>query len=141
LYKTLSPGFDGRIFVMAHEPRLWPLEVTALIDQADVFITGDTGVMHLAVATRKLRGNEDIRFFPRNSGKTIALFGRTNAGLHGYSKQTVILGRGRKEQKALAPGIFKEAYYGKQRNFFDHISPQQLTDAIVSQLEEEEAMS
>jgi hypothetical protein len=55
--------------------------------------------------------------------------------LHGYSNQTSILGRGRKEQSALVPGIFKEAYNGKQRNFFDHIVPQQLTDAIISQLE------
>ena len=65
----------------------------------------------------------------------IALFGGTNPGLHGYSKQTIILGRGRKEQSAVIPGIFKEAYNGKQHNFFDHIAPHELTDAIISQLE------
>jgi len=141
LYEALSPDFSGRIFMMSHELRPSLLETTALIDQADVFITGDTGAMHVAVTTRKLMRGEDGRCSPRNARKTIALFGGTNPGLHGYSKQTLILGRGRKEQAALAPGIFKEAYYGKQRNFFDHISPQQLTNAIISQLEEEEAMS
>lgn len=141
LYAALSPDFSGRIFMLPHELRPTPLETTALIDQADVFVTGDTGMMHLAVTTRKLGGEEDSSYSPRNPRKTIVLFGGTNPGLHGYSKQTLILGRGRKEQAALAPGIFKEAYYGQQRNFFDHISPQQLTSAIISQLEGEEAMS
>ena len=91
--------------------------------------------MHLAVAVKRLREKED-GYSLRNSRKVIVLFGGTNPGLHGYSNQTIILGRGRKEQTALVPGIFKEAYNGKQRNFFDHITPQQLTDAIISQLEE-----
>ena len=65
----------------------------------------------------------------------IALFGGTNPGLHGYTKQTIILGRGRKEQSAVIPGIFKEAYIGKEHNFFDHIAPHELADAIISQLE------
>ena len=51
------------------------------------------------------------------------------------AKQTIILGRGRKEQSAVIPGIFKEAYNGKEHNFFDHIAPHELTDAIISQLE------
>ena len=90
--------------------------------------------MHLAVAVKKLR-EEDSGYSPRNSRKVIVLFGGTNPGVHGYSQQTMILGRGRKEQSAVVPGIFKEAYNGKQRNFFDHIIPQQLTDAIINQLE------
>jgi hypothetical protein len=139
LYKALSPRFYNRIFMMPSEPPPSLLEITMLIDQADVFITGDTGTMHLAVTTRKLREGENTRFYPRNAPNTIALFGGTNPGLHGYSQQTIILGRGRKEQAALTPGIFKEAYYHKQRNFFDHISSQQLTDTIIRQLEKEEA--
>jgi len=114
LYEALSPDFSGRIFMMPHELRPTLLEMAALIDQTDVFVTGDTGTMHLAVATRKLRREEDDIYSPRNPQKTIVLFGGTNPGLHGYSKQTIILGRGRKEQASLAPGIFKEAYYGKQ---------------------------
>jgi ADP-heptose:LPS heptosyltransferase len=136
LYEFLSPDFSGRIFMIPHEPPLSLLETTALIDQAEIFITGDTGTMHLAVAVKRLR-EEDGVYSLRNSSKVIVLFGGTNPGLHGYSKQTIILGRGRKEQSALVPGIFKEAYNGKQRNFFDHITPQQLTDAIISQLEAE----
>jgi ADP-heptose:LPS heptosyltransferase len=136
LYESLSPRFSRRIFIIPHEPPLSLLETTALIDQAEILITGDTGTMHLAVAFKKLR-EEDRAYSPRNSRKVIVLFGGTNPGVHGYSQQTIILGRGRKEQSAVIPGIFKEAYNGKQRNFFDHITPQQLTDAIVSQLEAE----
>ncbi len=136
LYDSLSPDLSGRIFMAPHEPRPSLLETTALIDQAEILITGDTGTMHLAVTFKKLVETEG-NYFPRNSRKVIALFGGTNPGLHGYGKQTIILGRGRKEQSAIVPGIFKEAYNGKERNFFDHIAPQELTSAIISLLEEE----
>lgn len=136
LYEALITDFSGRIFMIPHEPPLSVLETTALIDQAEIFITGDTGTMHLAVAVKKLE-EKDCAYSPRNSRKVIALFGGTNPGLHGYSKQTIILGRGRKEQSTIVPGIFKEAYSGKEHNFFDHIAPHDLTDAIISQLEAE----
>jgi len=136
LYESLSPDFSGRIFMIPREPPLSVLDTTALIDQAEIFITGDTGTMHLAVAFKVLVEKESD-YSPRNSRKVIALFGGTNPGLHGYSQQTIILGRGRKEQSAVIPGIFKEAYNGKERNFFDHIAPQELTDAILSQLDAE----
>ena len=136
LYESLSPDFSGRIFMVPNEPPLSVLETAALIDQAEILITGDTGTMHLAVAVKKLR-EEDTGYSPRNSRKVIVLFGGTNPGVHGYSQQTIILGRGRKEQSAVIPGIFKEAYNGKRRNFFDHITPQQLTNAIINQLEAE----
>ncbi len=139
LYNMLAPDFDKRIFIMPPEPRPSLLEITMLIDQADVCITGDTGTMHLAVTTRKLSADEDVKFSPRNELNTIAIFGGTNPGLHGYSKQTIILGRGRKEQRAVTPGMFKEAYPYKRRNFFDHIAPQQLTNAIITQLQSLEA--
>jgi hypothetical protein len=135
LYQALAPNFERRVFMLPQAPRLKLLETTALLDQADIVITGDTGVMHLAVTTRKFREDDNARLLPRNVVNTIALFGGTNPGLHGYSKRTTILGRGRKEQTMVAPGIFKEAYYGKQRDFFDHIAPQQLTEAIFSHLE------
>jgi ADP-heptose:LPS heptosyltransferase len=136
LYESLSPDFRGRIFMIPHEPPPSLLETTAFIDRAEIFITGDTGTMHLAVAVKKLI-EEDSVYIPRNSRKVIVLFGGTNPGVHGYSQQTIILGRGRKEQSAVIPGIFKEAYNGKRRNFFDHITPQQLTNAIISQLKAE----
>lgn len=131
LYKALASNFEQRIFLMPSEPRPSLLEITMLIDASDVFITGDTGTMHLAITTRKLREGHDTSFPPGNAANTIAIFGGTNPGLHGYSKQTLILGRGRKEQARLTPGLFKEAYPYKSRDFFDHIVPQQLTDAII----------
>ena len=136
LYKSLYSNFSGRIVMVPHEPSLSLLETTALIDQAELFITGDTGTMHLAVAFKRLL-EKDSGYSAKNSRRVIALFGGTNPGLHGYSKQTIVLGRGRKEQSAVIPGIFKEAYTGKERNFFDHIDPHELTDAIISQLEAE----
>ncbi|HLH62969.1 MAG TPA: hypothetical protein VKV20_14905 [Ktedonobacteraceae bacterium] len=135
LYNVLAPRFDKRIFLMPPEPRPSLLDITMLIDQADVFITGDTGTMHLAVTTRKLSDGAVVSLSPRNALNTIAIFGGTNPGLHGYSKQTIILGRGREEQRSVTPGMFKEAYPYKWRNFFDHIAPQQLTEAIITLLQ------
>jgi ADP-heptose:LPS heptosyltransferase len=134
LLHTLSPGFPGRIVLMPAEPQLSLLELTAFIDQSDLFVTGDTGVMHLAAAMKKIENAVREELTPRNAVKIIALFGGTHPGLHGYSKRTLILGKGRKEQVAFAPGVAKDLYNPHSKNFFDHISPQQLTDAIMSQL-------
>lgn len=134
LLHTLSPGFPGRVVLMPSEPKLSLLELAAFIDQSDLFVTGDTGVMHLAAATKKLENAAREELTPRNAVKIIALFGGTHPGLHGYSKRTLILGKGRKEQVAITPGVAKDLYNPHGKNFFDHISPQQLTDAIMSQL-------
>ncbi|HEU5228996.1 MAG TPA: glycosyltransferase family 9 protein, partial [Ktedonobacteraceae bacterium] len=115
------------------EPRAHLLEVVALIDQADIFVTGDTGVMHLAAAEKKLREEDDRRFSPRNAVKIIALFGGTNPAYYGYSKRTTIVGWGRKEQTALRPGFSKESYNLRGRNLFDHISAQQIAQAVQAQ--------
>jgi len=131
LFQALTCDFHGRVFMMPNEPRARLLDVTAFIDQSDVFVTGDTGLMHLAVANKRLSDGHIARFFPRNSVKIITLFGGTNPSFYGYSGRTIILGRGRKEQAAFRPGIAKESYKSKGQNLFDHISPQQLTEAIV----------
>lgn len=125
---------DGRVFLMSAEPRASLLETTAFIDQADIFVTGDTGLMHLAASTKTLRPGEDTQYSPRNEVKIITLFGGTNPGYYGYRQRTIILGWGRKEQMAFRPGIAKEAYDPKGRDLFDHISPELLTRAIVNQL-------
>jgi len=131
LFKILSDEFEGRIFLMPAEPRAKLLDVTAFIDQADIFVTGDTGLMHLAAATKKLRAGDNTAYCPNNLVKIIALFGGTNPGFYGYSGRTIILGKGRKEQTTFIPGIAKESYNPKGKNLFDHISPHQLTDAIL----------
>jgi ADP-heptose:LPS heptosyltransferase len=132
LQKTLVKHYPFRVFLMPAEPKAHLLELAALIDQADIFVSGDTGVMHLAVTHKQLREGDDISFAPRNSVKIIALFGGTNPGYFGYSKRTTIVGRGRKEQTALRPGFSKESYHLRGRNLFDHISSQQIADAILS---------
>lgn len=131
LWHALSADFADRLFLMSADPRPSLLETTAFIDQADIFLTGDTGLMHLATATKKLGKADSTAFTPRNSVKIIAIFGGTNPGLYGYSKRTLIVGRGRKEQMQVGPNIFKEAYNSSDRDFFDHISPCQVTEAIL----------
>lgn len=75
LLEVLGKNYPHRIFLMPSEPRMHLLEVAALIDQADIFVTGDTGVMHLAVAHKTVREEDDTHFVPKNSVKIIALFG------------------------------------------------------------------
>ena len=132
LFEILTREFEGRIFLMPADPKAKLLDVAAFMDQSDIFITGDTGLMHLAATTKKLSDGDDATYYPNNSVKIIALFGGTNPSFYGYSKRTIIVGKGRKEQMAFIPGIAKESYNPKGKNLFDHISPHQLTEAIIS---------
>ena len=134
LFEILTGEFEGRIFLMPAEPKAKLLDVAAFIDQSNMFITGDTGLMHVAAATKKLSDGDDTTYCPNNSVKIIALFGGTNPSFYGYSKRTIIVGKGRKEQRSFIPGIAKESYNPKGKNLFDHISPHQLTEAILSEL-------
>ncbi len=119
-----------RVFLLAAEPRATLLETTALIDQADIFVTGDTGVMHLAATEKRLRHDDDGGIAPRNTTQIIALFGGTNPALYGYRQRTILVGRGRREQRAYRPGIAKESYHLHGRDLFDHITPQDVVQAI-----------
>ena len=132
LFEILTPEFQGRIFLIPAEPRSKLLDVAAFIDQSDVFITGDTGLMHIAAATKKCGEGNDTEFYSGNSVKIIVLFGGTNPGFYGYCDRTIIIGKGRKEQMAFIPGIAKESYNPKGQNLFDHISPHHITEAILS---------
>lgn len=134
LRSSLAPYFDGRIFLLPAKPRATLLETAAFLDQADILITGDTGVMHLAAATKQLKPGENILFRPRNLVQIIALFGGTNPAYYGYKKRAINLGAGRKEQLAFRPGFSKEAYNTHGRNLFDHIAPGEITEAIISSI-------
>jgi hypothetical protein len=106
------------------------LTTAALLDQADLLLTGDTGVMHLALAKKKIaQGGIGIALL-RNKPRVVALFGGTNPGFYGYPRHSVILGRGRKEQRAFRPGFAKEGYDLKGRDLFDHISSRELSDTF-----------
>ncbi len=135
LRSALAADFVERVFMLPAEPRLPLLDTAALIDQADIFVTGDTGVMHLAAATKRIRKDAATPpFVPRNSVKIIAVFGGTNPDIFGYSERTVIVGRGRKEQRRFSPGFVKELYNPGGKDIFDHISHQQLAEAISNQV-------
>jgi hypothetical protein len=132
LHSSLAPYFDDRIFLLPAKPRANLLETAAFLDQSDILITGDTGVMHVAAATKQLKPGDNIRFRPRNLAKIIAIFGGTNPDYYGYKKRAINVGTGRKEQMAFRPGFSKEAYHMHGRNLFDHIAPQEITEAIIS---------
>jgi ADP-heptose:LPS heptosyltransferase len=134
LKNALLPDFAGRVFTLSAEPKPSLLETAALIDQADILVTGDTGVMHLAATTKRVRQAGAGLYAPRNAVKIIALFGGSNPDVWGYQQRTTIVGRGRKEQRTFSPGFVKELYRPKGKDFFDHISPHQLAEAIARQV-------
>jgi ADP-heptose:LPS heptosyltransferase len=67
---------------------------TALIDRSDVFISGDTGPLHLAAAWKK---EKEGRHSFRNRTTVISLFGATPSRLSGYDTRPGYL---ESEQKA-----------------------------------------
>ena len=76
---SLTQEEIGKIFVLT--PQL-PIEVyAALIDLSDVFISGDTGPLHIAAA-RKVSKSGNIEF--KNRTFVISVFGATPARMSGY---------------------------------------------------------
>jgi hypothetical protein len=130
LYQQLAAQYAQRVLLLAAEPRATLLETTALIDQAEMFVTGDTGVMHLAATEKRLGSDDTGGSAPRNATRIIALFGGTNPALYGYSRRSIIVGRGRKEQRAYRPGIAKESYRVHGHDLFDHIAPEDITQVL-----------
>ncbi|HEX9132744.1 MAG TPA: glycosyltransferase family 9 protein, partial [Ktedonobacteraceae bacterium] len=87
---ALEPEFAGRVFMLPGESTFTLLEMAALIDQADIFVTGDTGVMHLAAATKRVVQDQATPFAPKNSVIIIAIFGGTNPDIWGEGERTII---------------------------------------------------
>ncbi len=79
LYDFVTSSVRSRIRII---PRSMSLDAfSALIDVADVFVTGDTGPMHLAAARRQSRsGNYQFR----NRTAVLSLFGATLPRFSGY---------------------------------------------------------
>ena len=79
LVQALPEGLRGKLRII---PKEMPLEAyAALMDRADVFITGDTGPLHLAAARRHSRTGRH-RF--RNRTAVLSLFGATVPRMSGY---------------------------------------------------------
>ena len=132
LEEQLALAHKEHIYSFPSEPQPSLLFLAAFIDQADILVTGDTGIMHLAAAKKTINESEPSSVSPKNLTKIIALFGGTNPGLFGHSERTKIVGRGRSEQKKVRPGIGKEGYDPKGRDFFDHIPPRDVSQAILN---------
>jgi len=79
LLKEIPSPLRRRIIVI---PRDTPIDVYAgLIDNSDMFISGDTGPLHIAAA-KKVIVNSDNHF--RNSTAVVGIFGATSAKIYGY---------------------------------------------------------
>jgi len=82
LISALTKSEREKLFII---PRSIELDVyTALIDFADVFITGDTGPLHLAAARKYLQ--EDLTSL-RNKTAVFSVFGSTPPRIYGYDSQ------------------------------------------------------
>ena len=134
LFQALAAHDPERVCCLPAQPRMTLLETAALLDQADLFVTGDTGVMHIATAKKQIAREVPDTVSLQNNPRIVALFGGTNPGFYGYCTRSVIVGRGRKEQRAFRPGFSKEGYDPKGRDMFDHITPQELRAAITQLL-------
>lgn len=76
---SLSPEHRRKITIV---PPSTNLDVyTALIDMSDVFISGDTGPLHLAAARKYLRNSGESL---RNRTAVLSVFGGTPSHIYGY---------------------------------------------------------
>jgi hypothetical protein len=132
LYQRLTSQFGRQIQHV--EPNVQPehlLDTVALIDQADILLTGDTGLMHLA-ATKKLTSEgEGPGPHARNALSMISLWGGTRPEYWGYPFTTMI-GKGNPLQRQMYPGIRKYQWLQKKADYFGHIDPDDLANAIVT---------
>ena len=79
LVQALPASLQPKVRII---PRSMPLEAyAALVDYADVYVTGDTGPMHLAAARRFSRSGRH-RF--RNRTAVLSIFGATVPRMSGY---------------------------------------------------------
>ena len=79
LIETLPASHQDRIKIIPHD---LPLEVySALIDTADIFITGDTGPMHIAASRRFSKSGKHLF---RNRTSVLSIFGATPPRMSGY---------------------------------------------------------
>lgn len=126
------PELANRITLLAQVPRLHLLTLTALADLSDVVLTGDTGVMQLSIADKRVVNNKEelLLNIARNKRNTVAIFGGTNPGLYGLPERMIVVGRGGRYQRRIRPGFFKEGYKPKGRDFFSHVHSSEIVEAV-----------
>jgi len=75
LFQALAARDPQRVCCLPAQPRMTLLETAALLDQTDLFVTGDTGVMHLAAAKKKIAQKAPGAASLQNNPRIVALFG------------------------------------------------------------------
>jgi len=82
LQNLLPPSQRSKVIII---PPSVPLDCyAALIDFSDVFITGDTGLLHIGAA-RKCARSKNYKF--RNKTAIFSVFGASSARIYGYDSQ------------------------------------------------------
>ena len=83
LFNSLPEAKKNKIIII---PDSFKLDVfTALIDLSDIFITGDTGPLHLAAARKYLKNNNKSL---RNKTAVFSIFGSTPSRMYGFDSKT-----------------------------------------------------
>ncbi len=82
LFNSLPEFKKNKIIII---PDSFKLDAfTALIDFSDIFITGDTGPLHLAAARKYLNNNKSLR----NKTAVFSIFGSTPSRMYGFDSKT-----------------------------------------------------
>ena len=132
LYHRLVPHFGSQIqYTHTHSYPKHLLDTTALLDQADIFVTGDTGLMHLALTDKVAGKGDGYSEQPRNTTHVITIWGGTRPSYWGYPGLSVIIGEGNPLQRRMYPGIRKYQWItNTEADYFGHIAPHEMTNAI-----------
>ena len=84
LVYSLPPGKRRKVVII---PRTTELDVyAALVDMSDVYVSGDTGPLHIAAARKFLRSSRQSL---RNRTVVISIFGGTPPRIYGYDSAAV----------------------------------------------------
>ncbi|HET6401535.1 MAG TPA: hypothetical protein VFH95_09070 [Candidatus Kapabacteria bacterium] len=85
LMAELPERLHKKVVIVPHVP----IEVyTALIDASDMFISGDTGPLHVSACRKRIVGDAGPEGYPmRNQTVILAIYGATDSRMYGYDSE------------------------------------------------------
>lgn len=131
ILKAMSPDKRSKITVV---PKAFSLDTyAALVDRSDVFITGDTGPLHVAAA-RKFSKSGEHEF--RNKTAVFSVFAATPPRIYGYDSGTagfLAANQDAPSRAYAAPSPYRNLAYvvksyiaAKPQDFFDGLETKQV---------------